>query len=210
MFGIHDLGLFITAGVLLNITPGADFLYVLSRGVAGGFGAGVWAALGVGAGCFVHIGAAAVGLSALLASSAAAFALVKWAGAAYLAYLGLTMLLRRQAPLAMHASAAPAPGARIFWQGFATNVLNPKVALFFLAFMPQFIAPASHSKVYAFLVLGTIFNTTGTAWNILVARSAAFLAPRLGRACQLGVWLNRLLGGLFVVLGARLAVAQRT
>jgi len=210
MFGIHDAGLFVAAGVLLNLTPGADFLYVLSRGAAGGFRAGVWAALGVGAGCFVHIVAAAAGLSALLASSAAAFAVVKWVGAGYLAYLGLSLLLvRRQALAVPAAAAATASSTRVFWQGFATNVLNPKVALFFLAFMPQFISPSSDSKVCAFLLLGTIFNTTGTAWNILVARCAALLSAHLARASQLGAWLDRLLGGLFVLLAARLAVAQR-
>jgi threonine/homoserine/homoserine lactone efflux protein len=210
MFGIHDLGLFVAAGVLLNVTPGADFLYVLSRGAAGGFRAGFWAALGVGAGCFVHVAAAAVGLSALLASSAAAFAVVKWLGAVYLAYLGVSMLLARRQPLAAGATVAPpAAGTRVFWQGFATNVLNPKVALFFLAFMPHFISPASDSKVYAFLLLGTIFNATGTAWNILVARCAAYLTPRLAGAAPFGAWLSRLLGGLFVLLAARLAVTQR-
>jgi threonine/homoserine/homoserine lactone efflux protein len=196
--------------LLLNLAPGVDFLYVLTRSLSRGFGAGVWAALGIAAGCFVHIGAAALGLSAILASSAMAFSIVKWIGAGYLIYLGVTMLMSRGS---LRLDATPAVNAdsysRVFWQGFLTNVLNPKIALFFLAFVPQFIEPASPTKVEAFLLLGAIFNTTGTIWNIMVARGAAFLAKRLRQASKLGVWLNRGLGGLFVVLGVRLASSHR-
>lgn len=210
MFGTHNLGLYVVSGLLLNLAPGVDFLYVLTRSLSRGFGAGVWAALGIAAGCFVHIGAAALGLSAILASSAMAFSIVKWIGAGYLIYLGVTMLMSRGS---LRLDATPAVNAdsysRVFWQGFLTNVLNPKIALFFLAFVPQFIEPASPTKVEAFLLLGAIFNTTGTIWNIMVARGAAFLAKRLRQASKLGVWLNRGLGGLFVVLGVRLASSHR-
>lgn len=216
MFGIHDLGLYLFSGILLNLAPGADFLYVLTRSASRGFTAGVWAALGIGAGCIVHICAAALGLSAILASSAAAFTVVKWVGAAYLLYLGISMLLSRGS---MRLDVPPAAGmppalgtekySRIFWQGFLTNVLNPKIALFFLAFVPQFIDPASPTKVEAFLLLGALFNTTGTIWNIMVARGASFLSARLRTTSNLGVWLNRCLGGLFIALGVRLAAAQR-
>jgi len=169
MFGTHDLALFVVSGLLLNIAPGVDFLYVLSRSASRGMLAGVWAALGIGLGCFVHISFAALGLSALLASSAIAFTAVKWVGAAYLIYIGLSMLRQRGGlTLALSNNGDASLGAadshvRIFWQGFLTNVLNPKVALFFLAFVPQFIEASSATKVQAFLLLGTIFNTTGTA-----------------------------------------------
>ena len=210
MFGTHDLGLYVVSGLLLNLAPGVDFLYVLTRSLSRGFGAGVWAALGIAVGCFVHIGAAALGLSAILASSAMAFTVVKWIGAGYLIYLGVTMLMNRGS---LRLDTTPVVNAdsysRVFWQGFLTNVLNPKIALFFLAFVPQFIEPASPTKVEAFLLLGAIFNTTGTIWNIMVARGAAFLARRLRQASKLGVWLNRGLGGLFVVLGVRLASSHR-
>ena len=210
MFGTHDLGLYVVSGLLLNLAPGVDFLYVLTRSLSRGFGAGVWAALGIAVGCFVHIGATALGLSAILASSAMAFTVVKWIGAGYLIYLGVTMLMNRGS---LRLDTTPVVNAdsysRVFWQGFLTNVLNPKIALFFLAFVPQFIEPASPTKVEAFLLLGAIFNTTGTIWNIMVARGAAFLARRLRQASKLGVWLNRGLGGLFVVLGVRLASSHR-
>jgi len=211
MFGIHNLGLYVVSGLLLNLAPGVDFLYVLTRSVSRGFVAGVWAGLGISAGCCVHVGAAALGLSAILASSAMAFSIVKWIGAGYLIYLGVSMLVSRGSlRLDVSEPAIADSNARIFWQGFLTNVLNPKVALFFLAFVPQFIEPSSTSKVQAFLLLGAIFNTTGTLWNLIVARASSFLVPRLRQASKLGVWLNRALGSLFIVLGVRLAVSHRT
>jgi threonine/homoserine/homoserine lactone efflux protein len=209
VFGIHDLTLFIAAGLLLNFTPGADFLYILGRGASGGFAAGVWAALGVGAGCCLHILAAALGLSALLATSALAFTVVKWIGAAYLVYLGVSLLRSRRGLLAATTERwAPASRQRIFWQGFMTNALNPKVALFFLAFVPQFIDSSSPTKIQAFLILGAIFNTNGTLWNIFVAWSAAALSRRLALTERIGCWVNRCIGALFVTLGVRLALSR--
>jgi threonine/homoserine/homoserine lactone efflux protein len=209
MFGTHDVGLFIAAGLLLNITPGADFLFILGRSAAGGFGAGVRAALGVGAGCCVHMMAAALGLSALLATSAAAFSAVKWAGAAYLVYLGVA-LLRKRGGFATHMSERREVTSmrRVFWQGFLTNVLNPKVALFFLAFVPQFIDTGSSTKIQAFLLLGVIFNINGTAWNVFVAWSASALTRRLDATARIGLWVNRCLGALFVALGVKLAFSR--
>jgi threonine/homoserine/homoserine lactone efflux protein len=214
MFGTHDLVLFVLSGLLLNIAPGVDFLYVLSRAASRGTLAGVWAALGIGLGCFVHVSFAALGLSAILASSAVAFTVVKWVGAAYLIYVGLSMLRQKGGfKLVLEANDAPHPQApehaRIFWQGFLTNVLNPKVALFFLAFVPQFIDVASPTKVQAFLLLGMIFNTTGTLWNLFVAWAAGFMARRLQLASRVGVWLNRSLGAMFIALGIRLGLASR-
>lgn len=207
MFGAHDLPLFILSGLLLNITPGVDFAYVISRSAAQGFRAGVWASLGIGAGCMVHIAAAALGLSAILATSAMAFTVVKWLGAAYLVYVGLSML-RSRAAVAELASLAPSAATRIFWQGFLTNALNPKVALFFLAFVPQFIDAGSSSKVSAFLFLGAVFNVNGTLWNLFVAWTAARVVGRLRVASAVGIWLNRALGALFIGLGLRLALSD--
>eukprot|EP01137_Pigoraptor_chileana_P011939 Opistho-2@63600 len=155
MFGIHDLTLFITAGLLLNIAPGPDSILIMARSATQGWRAGSAAALGIGAGTCVHVLAAALGLSALLATSAWAFTVVKWVGAAYLVYAGLSMLLARSKPdrgadATEAAAPAPLPYGKIFAQGFLTNVLNPKVALFFLAFVPQFIAPDAPDKALAF------------------------------------------------------------
>jgi len=208
MFGTHDLLLFVVSGLLLNITPGADFAYVLSRSASQGLRGGVWASLGIGAGCMVHIAAAALGLSAILATSATAFTVVKWIGAAYLVYMGVSMLRSRAAGTAL-APLAPASAAKIFWQGILTNALNPKVALFFLAFVPQFIDAGSSSKVSAFLFLGAVFNFNGTLWNLFVAWISARLLGHLGAASAVGVWLNRVLGALFIGLGLRLALSGR-
>ena len=217
MFGTHDLALFIVSGLLLNITPGADFVFIAGRSASLGFRAGVWAALGIGAGCAVHVLAAALGLSAILATSATAFTVIKWLGAAYLAYIGITLLLAKRAsgeiPLAVTAAASTAAGgtthAAIFWQGMLTNVLNPKVALFFLAFVPQFIDAGSTGKVMAFLFLGLVFNVNGTLWNMVVAWTAShFLHRRDARSPVFFQWLNRLLGGFFIVLGVKLALSE--
>lgn len=208
MPGIHDLPLFIISGLLLNITPGADSLYIATRSASQGMKAGVAAALGIGAGCFVHIFAAALGLSAILAASSTAFAVVKYAGAAYLVYIGISMLRSRPAAAATGTIAVPAAPLRsIFAQGFLTNVLNPKVALFFLAFVPQFIVPAAPDKALAFVVLGTIFNFNGTLWNLGLAWAAARVGS-FSASRRLGAWLSRAVGGLFVLLGIRLALSK--
>ena len=210
MFGTHDFLLFVTAGVLLNITPGPDMLYIIGRSTAQGWRAGAAAALGIGAGCFVHIAAAALGLSAVLAASATAFTLLKIIGAAYLVYVGISLIRSSHSSPAAAPTVAFAPATlrTVFVQGFLTNVLNPKVALFFLAFLPQFINADAPSKALAFLFLGAVFNFNGTLWNLLVAWSAARFAVGMGRN-KLAAWFNRCIGGLFVYLGVRLVFAKQ-
>jgi threonine/homoserine/homoserine lactone efflux protein len=209
LFGIHDLWLFVLAGLLLNITPGPDTLYIVGRSTTQGFRAGVLAALGIAGGCFVHISAAAIGLSALLAASAAAFTVLKFIGAAYLVYVGIT-LLREPGNAKPNASGIPAaPLKRIFWQGFLTNALNPKVALFFLAFLPQFIDTSSPGKTAAFLLLGLIFNVNGTLWNIFVAWATVSFKRVFSSGSSAGLWINRSIGAIFVGLGIKLALSER-
>ena len=220
MFGIHDLTLFIISGLLLNITPGPDSLLIMTRSATQGWRAGSTAALGIGAGTMIHIFAAALGLSALLATSAAAFTAVKWIGAAYIVYVGIGMLRARlrndmddmdnAAAQAVAARAAqPLAYRKIFFQGFLTNVLNPKVALFFLAFVPQFIHTDSTSKPLAFIVLGCIFNFNGMLWCNGLAVFTAFASARLKVKPLVALWLNRVTGGLFLALGLRLALAEQ-
>ncbi len=204
MFGIHDLWLFVLAGLLLNITPGPDMALVMARSMRDGARAGAVAALGVGAGAFVHIAAAAIGLSLIIAQSALAFAVVKWLGVAYLVVTGLRLLLSRPSPVEAAAAAPPASLRAVFAQGFLTNALNPKVALFFLAFLPQFIDPAASDKALAFVVLGLVFNINGTLVNLAVALAAARLAA-LPSFAVIRTRLDKVLGALFVGLGARLA-----
>ena len=210
MFGIHELGLFIVSGLLLNITPGPDTAYIVGRSVQLGWRGGAVAVLGISSGCLVHVSAAAIGLSALLAASSAAFTVVKWAGAAYLCFIGVKMLLSRPQPPA--GNAVTASGAislrQVFLQGALTNVLNPKVALFFLAFLPQFVAADSSNQPAAFVLLGLIFVFNGTLWCLGVAAFAARAARSVRRSAQSLLWINRALGGLFVYLGARIASFQ--
>jgi RhtB (resistance to homoserine/threonine) family protein len=207
MFGIHDLTLFIVSGLLLNIMPGPDSLLIMARSATQGWRAGVAAALGIGAGTMVHVLAAAVGLSALLATSAAAFNVVKWVGAAYIVWCGIGMLRARLKGAPGNATLpapAPLPYRRIFAQGFLTNVLNPKVAIFFLAFVPQFIAPETGNKALAFVLLGTLFNINSVPVNSGWALAAAWMA-RHG-AVQRGMHrLDRAAGAMFIAFGLKLA-----
>lgn len=205
----HTLLLFILAGWLLNLTPGPDVLCIVSHALRGGVRSGIAAALGVVAGCFVHVLAAALGLGVLLAGSALAFGVLKWAGAAYLFWMGAKALLQR-APAAEAAAiaAAEAPLGKAFRRGFTTNVLNPKVAIFFLAFLPQFIVPDAADKTAAFLALGVIFNVGSLPINLGWALAAAWMA-RHPAVQQRMHWLDRAAGVLFVGFGLRLVLSER-
>jgi threonine/homoserine/homoserine lactone efflux protein len=210
MFGIHDLALFVVSGLLLNIMPGPDSLLIMTRSATQGWRAGSAAALGIGTGTFVHIVGAALGLSAILATSAAAFTVVKLAGAAYILYLAVGMLLSKRGDSDKAApTIAPLPYRRIYAQGILTNVLNPKVALFFLAFVPQFIAANAPHKALAFLILGAIFNINGMLWCHALALFTSQTSARIKLNPAVAQWLNRATGGLFVWLGVKLALAQQ-
>lgn len=208
MLGTHDLLTFILAGLLLNITPGADTLYIVGRSTCRGLRSGVVAALGIGAGCVVHIVAAAIGLSAILATSSTAFTIVKYFGAAYLAYLGLSMLVSPGEEKEVHLKTPMESLSKVFWQGFLTNVLNPKVALFFLAFLPQFIAPETQGKWITMLFLGFLFNFNGTLWNLFVAWSSARMSKKVKMSNRLGGWLRRMCGGVFIYFGIKLVLSE--
>jgi threonine/homoserine/homoserine lactone efflux protein len=209
MFGVHDFALFVTTGIVLNLTPGPDTLYILGRSIAHGRPAGVASALGISAGSLVHTGAAALGLSAVLATSAWAFAFVKLAGAAYLIFLGVRALLEKQPELSLPAHFKRRGAVAAFRQGILTNILNPKVALFFLAFLPQFIDANAPSKTAAFVLLGLTFVTTGTIWCLILAWFSSAFSARLRESPTVTAWLNRAVGSLFVFLGLRLAMAAR-
>jgi RhtB (resistance to homoserine/threonine) family protein len=209
MFGIHDFELFLAAGILLNLTPGPDTVYILGRSIAHGRDAGIVSALGISVGSIFHTCAAALGLSAILATSALAFATIKLTGGVYLVYLGIKMLLDRRKQLSLPSHFRGRTTLAAFRQGVLTNVLNPKVALFFLAFLPQFIDPASGNKVFAFLFLGLTFVTTGTIWCLVLARFASACSKRLRASETFAEWLNRTAGALFIFLGVRLATIKQ-
>jgi RhtB (resistance to homoserine/threonine) family protein len=208
MFGIHDFGLFLAAGILLNLTPGPDTAYILGRSIAQGREAGIASALGICVGSIFHTCAAALGLSAILATSTIAFNAIKLLGGAYLIFLGIKMILDRRNELSLPSDFRRPTTIAAFRQGVLTNIFNPKVALFFLAFLPQFIDPASNMKVAAFLALGFTFVTTGTIWCIVLAWFASAFSERLRNNETIAQWLHRAAGGLFVYLGLRLATAK--
>jgi threonine/homoserine/homoserine lactone efflux protein len=208
VFGIHDFGLFLAAGVLLNLTPGPDTVYILGRSIAQGREAGIASALGICVGSIFHTCAAALGLSAILATSAVAFVAIILLGGAYLVFLGIKMFLDRREKLSLPSNFSQLTSVAAFQQGVLTNVLNPKVALFFLAFLPQFIDPGSSAKLLAFLLLGLTFVTTGTIWCLILAWFASAFSDRLRANETIGRWLNRAIGALFIFLGARLATAK--
>jgi threonine/homoserine/homoserine lactone efflux protein len=207
MLGIHDYWLFVASGVLLNLTPGQDTFYILGRSIAEGTRSGVASALGISVGSVLHTAMAALGLSAVLATSASAFAVVKLLGAAYLIYLGLRMLTTANTGGPRRLRGTGALGS--FRDGIVTNVLNPKVALFFLALMPQFIEPDSETKVAAFVALGLTFVTTGTVWCLVLAVGAGKLRGFFSRHVRGWKAVSRVTGGVFVLLGLRLAVSRR-
>ncbi len=209
MLGIHHYWLFLATAVVLVITPGQDTFFILGRSLASGRAAGIAAALGITAGSIIHTFLAALGLSALLATSPYAFMAVKFAGAAYLIYIGVRALLAR-------ASGMPGGDARngteghwsAFRQGILSNLLNPKVALFFLALMPQFISAGSTHKVAAFLALGLSFVALGIVWCLVLAIGAARLRGVFLRRPSMIAVLNKVAGGMFIALGLRLATVR--
>jgi RhtB (resistance to homoserine/threonine) family protein len=209
MLGIVHPGFFVLAVFLLNLTPGPDTAYIVGRSVAQGRGAGVLSALGISAGCCVHACACAFGLTALLAASAAAFTVIKLVGAAYLIYLGVRLLLAKRdsdAPAAQPEWRGAGKSPRqLFAQGFLTNVLNPKVVLFFVSFFPQFVAADSAHKTLAFLALGAVFVAMSTVWNTLLAWMAGTVTARFSGKPGVKVWLDRVVGSAFVGLGLKLA-----
>ncbi len=217
MLGITGFTLFIVAVMLLSVTPGPDTAYIVGRSVAQGRGAGVVSALGIALGCIVHTLACAFGLTALLAASVTAFTVVKFAGAIYLIYLGVRLIFAKPAAAktshkpseATRVRAAPKSLQQIFTQGFVTNVLNPKVVLFFVSFIPQFVAVDSEHKTLAFLALGFVFVLVSTFWNTFVAWIAGSVTQRFSGKPSVKLWLDKVVGSAFVGLGIKLATSHR-
>ncbi len=207
--GISNFGLFCLAVLLLNATSGPDTAYIVGRSIAQGRAAGLVSALGISLGCCLHALASALGLSAILAASATAFMLIKLAGGIYLVYLGLRLICAKQGDAASTPAAHEVRSLQtIFWQATVTNVLNPKVILFFLAFIPQFVHAGSPHKTAAFFLLGFAFAAISLCWNSGTALLAGTLARRAGRSPRVRQWLERTVGAAFMMLGARLALGR--
>jgi RhtB (resistance to homoserine/threonine) family protein len=211
ILGIENIMVFLGAGILVNLYPGPDTFYIVGRSVAQGKIAGVSAALGISTGAMGHTLLGAFGFSALIATSAHAFMVLKFVGAGYLIFQGITMLFGKTEVNQRADDTSPKENFRkIFRQGALTNLFNPKVAVFFIAFLPQFISPESSDKVLSFIILGLVFITTGTIWCLIVAIFASSMSKKLRSNSSISKWLMKINGALFISLGLKLATAKIT
>jgi len=206
----HNFLIFVVASLMLNLTPGNDMLYVISRSAGQGIKAGIISALGIMAGCMVHILAAVVGISAIIAKSTTAFDVIKYVGAAYLVYLGVKSLLNKnQKSFAVDRNLKPVSYRNIFWQGVFTNVLNPKVALFFLAFLPQFINIRDGHPQWQILFLGVWFDCSGTLVNIIIAIIFGKMGNWLSKSPKFIKIQEKITGVLLISLGIKVALTSK-
>jgi threonine/homoserine/homoserine lactone efflux protein len=208
MFDGAQLAGFVAVATVLVVVPGPNTVMILAQSLNGGRAAGLASALGVEAGTLVHTAAAALGLSAVLSTSAVAFDVVKYVGASYLAFLGLRGLVSGSRSHPGSAPAARLRPSQAFWRAMLGCVLNPKAALFFIALLPQFVRAERGHVVLQFLVLGLIVAALGLACGTLLALAAGTVSSWLRRDA-VARWQQRLTGGVLLGLGVRLAFARR-
>jgi threonine/homoserine/homoserine lactone efflux protein len=204
-----DLPLYIVASLALILTPGQDMLYVMSRALAQGRLAGVYSAIGVIIGILVHTVLAALGVGAILAASEGLFLALKLVGAAYLVYLGVKLLLTREGAIAAKGGGRTYSAASLVWQGVLSNVSNPKIVVFFFAFLPQFVDPRSAHPTTDLVFLGVLYAAMGLVVKAGVGLAAGSLSERVLKRPRAMVWINRVSGTILVGLGLRLAAAPR-
>lgn len=210
MLGIDNYFGFLIAGIILNLTPGADTIYILTRSVSQGRKAGFYSVFGITTGSMIHTTFAALGLSIILAKSATAFSIVKYAGVAYLVYLGIKMITEKRNTFESHTGTVEQTDLKkIYRQGVFTNLLNPKVALFFLAFLPQFINPDNTNGPLPFILLGITFMTTGTIWCLFLAYSSSVITKTLRNNDKIARFMQKISGMVFIALGIKLLAERR-
>lgn len=206
--GIVNFKLFLIAGILLNLTPGNDTIYILGKSMSQGKMAGLFSALGIGMGSIIHTLLATFGLSIIVAKSEFVFNLIKYIGSIYLIYLGVKMIFTKQGFEGVVVS-HNYKRVKVFWSAVLTNVLNPKVAIFFLAFLPQFIDTNEGSHFLAFILLGLTFTLTGTLWGIVLAVFSSTIFDRFSGSSNLRNLMNRISGCAFIGLGIKLALTNK-
>jgi len=210
MTGIIHFETFLIAGILLNLTPGNDTIFILSKSIAQGKKAGIMSVLGIATGSLIHTTLAALGLSIIIAKSLVVFTIIKYVGAAYLLYIGYKMITSRMKVDAnISTDANKINLLKIYRDAVLTNVLNPKVAMFFIAFLPQFIDPSYHNSIVPFMLLGFTFTTTGTIWCLVLANFSSFLFSKLRKNPTFSCWLNRVCGAVLIGLGIKMALTSR-
>lgn len=208
MFGIIHYGNFILTSILLNMTPGSDTIYILSKSATSGRKKGIASALGISSGILVHTILAALGLSVILAKSSMAFSLLKFCGAFYLVFMGIKNMIKKDSILINKADTNDETIYYVYKQGVITNVLNPKVALFFLAFLPQFVQADNPYGPLSFLLLGISFAVTSTLWSVLIAFLSSFIGTLLSNNQALSDWSNKIAGVIYIGLGLNVLRAK--
>jgi len=210
MTGIINFETFLLAGILLNLTPGNDTIFILSRSIAQGKQAGMMSVLGIATGSLIHTTLAAFGLSIIIAKSIIAFNIIKYAGAIYLVYIGYKMLTdRSQLSTDISLAEKKVNLQKVYRDGVITNVLNPKVALFFIAFLPQFIDVRSGDTIFPFLVLGITFTITGAIWCLILANFASVISHRLKSNKRFSWYINKVCGMVLIGLGIKVALTGK-
>lgn len=207
---LHNYLLFIGASIILCIVPGPDMVYLLSRTVAQGRKAGIAAMLGINLGGYFHLTAAILGISAIIATSSLAFSILKWCGAAYLIYIGFQAILSNS-PVGLDCSDNKASSSlkTIFWQGFISDVLNPKVAIFFISLLPQFIQADTGNTLTQLVILGITVNIIALAINLALVWFSHSVTKRLRKSNRISKALSNAMGAIFIGLGLRLANEHR-
>ena len=210
MTGIIHFKTFILTGILLNVTPGNDTIFILSRSMAQGKKAGFMSVLGISTRSLIHTTMAAFGLSIIIAKSILVFNIIKYAGAAYLIYIGYKMLTdKRQLTTGEYFSDKTIDLKKIYRDGVLTNVLNPKVAMFFIAFLPQFIDVNSKNTVLPFIILGVVFTITGTIWCLILANYSSMIFSKLKKNRKMSNYINKACGAVLVGLGIKKAMTNK-
>lgn len=206
---MENLAVYISACLALCIIPGPDMAFVLSTSIAKGSRAGILASLGINAGAYTHLLAAALGLSAIIATSATAFTIVKWIGAGYMVYLGIRVLFSSNSSFSsLQPDVKPTSNRNIFWMGYLSDVLNPKVAIFYLSFLPQFVSTDSENPLGEILLLGILLNMIGIMANLIIVQFASLITHKLRTEPALVKWLNRFVGVTFLAIGIKIATEK--
>ena len=208
MFGIVGYKMFLISGILLNLTPGSDTVYILTRAGVGGRKKGIASALGITTGILIHTVLAALGLSVILAKSAALFNAMKLAGAVYLAVMGIKTILSKDGIISHENNQKDENIFKVYRQGVLTNALNPKVAVFFLALLPQFVSPENTYGPLPFLILGFTFFCTGTIWCTFLAYVASFISNFLQKNDKVKTIASKATGVIYILLGLNVLRAK--
>jgi RhtB (resistance to homoserine/threonine) family protein len=209
MFDIDNFYLFLTVSILINLSPGPDMIYTAARSLSQGIKAGIFSALGIFVGCLFHITAAVFGLSKVIEESVLLFSIIKYAGAAYLVYLGIRSLLSKKKNKKEIDTLPKLTSQKIFFQGMLTNILNPKVAIFFLSFLPQFIDPKSNYLKEQIAFLGLWFDVQGTATLIVVACAVGTFKNVLQKNTAIWNWQEKITGLILFGLGMKMFFSKK-